>query len=72
MDELIALIVKKTGLKKDQAKVVVDIVINFLKEKLPTPVGAQIDAFLGGKGDMAAAADLVGGLLGRTGKKGKK
>jgi len=72
MDELIALIVKKTGLKKDQAKVVTGIVIDFLKDKLPAPVGAQIDAFLSGKGDMAAAADLVGGLLGGAGKKGKK
>ena len=72
MDELIALVVKKTGLKKEQAKMAVEIVLDFLKKKLPKPVGAQIDAFLSGKGDMSAAADLVGGLLGGTGKKGKK
>jgi hypothetical protein len=64
MEELYALVVKKTGLPKEQAKMVVDLVIDFIKKKLPAPVAAQVEAVLGGKGDLGAAAGLLGGLLG--------
>jgi hypothetical protein len=64
MEELYALVVKKTGLPKEQARMAVDTVIGFLKTKLPAPVAAQIDAVLGGKGDLGAAAGMLGGLLG--------
>jgi len=65
MEELNALVVKKTGLPKEQAKMAVDTVIGFLKTKLPAPIAAQVDAVLGGKGDMGAAADMLGGLFGK-------
>lgn len=64
MEELYDLVVKKTGLPKDQAKMAVDVVVDFIKKKLPAPVAAQVDAVLGGKGNVGAAADLLGGLLG--------
>lgn len=64
MEELYALVVQKTGLPKEQAKMAVDTVLDFLKKKLPAPVAAQIDAVLGGKGDLGAAADMLGGLFG--------
>jgi hypothetical protein len=64
MEELYALVVKKTGLPKEKAKMVVDLVVDFIKKKLPAPVAAQVDAVLGGKGDMGAAAGMLGGLLG--------
>ena len=67
MDELIDLIVKKTGLPKATAKSVVDIVIKFLKDKLPDTFDALIDKVLVtgnmGKMDVADAADLLGGLF---------
>ena len=67
MDELIDLIVKKTGLPKATAKSVVDIVIKFLKDKLPDTFDALIDKVLVtgnmGKMDVANAADLLGGLF---------
>lgn len=69
MDELIALVMKKTGLPKETAQLAVKTVLDFLKKKLPAPVGATIDSFLGGKGDVAAAANMIGGLLGATKKK---
>ena len=65
MDELVALIVKKTGIPKAKAEQVVTIVINFLKEKLPDPVAGSLDSFL--EGD--AADDLLGGLMGMLGGK---
>jgi len=67
MDELIDLIVKKTGLPKATAKSVVDIVIKFLKDKLPDTFDALIDKILvsgsPGKLDVADAANLLGGLF---------
>ena len=69
MDEIVALVMKKTGLPKETAQSAVKVVLDFLKKKLPAPVGASIDAFLSGKGEMAAAADMLGGLLGGKKKK---
>ena len=69
MDEIVALVMKKTGLPKETAQAAVKVVLDFLKKKLPAPVGASIDAFLSGKGEMAAAADMLGGLLGGKKKK---
>lgn len=62
MDELINLVVQKTGLPREQAKAAVETVIGFLKQKLPGPVAAQIDGLLGG----------AGGLLQGLGTLGKK
>jgi len=69
MDELVALVMKKTGLSKDQATLAVKTVIDFLKKKLPPTVGSAIDGFLSGKGQLAGAADMLGGLLGGPKKK---
>ncbi|HEX6480888.1 MAG TPA: hypothetical protein VF043_18765 [Ktedonobacteraceae bacterium] len=47
MDELINLITEKTGIPHDTAKQAADVVIGFLKQKLPAPVGSQIDKVVG-------------------------
>jgi nucleoid DNA-binding protein len=72
MEELISLVMKKTGLPKETAQSVVKIVLDFLKKKLPPAVGSTIDGFLSGKGQVAAATDLMGGFLNTTKKRGKK
>ncbi|MEO8356566.1 MAG: hypothetical protein ABI621_11680 [Chloroflexota bacterium] len=69
MEELIALVMKKTGMPRETAQAAIKVVLDFLKKKLPAPVGATIDGFLGGKGKMAGAADMLGGLLGAAKKK---
>ena len=69
MDELVALVMKKTGLPKETAQTAVKTVLDFLKKKLPPQVGSAIDGFLSGKGQLADAADMLGGLLGGTKKK---
>ena len=71
MEELVSLVMKKTGLPKETAQNVVKIVIDFLKKKLPPAVGATIDGFLSGKGQVAAATDLLGGFF-KTAKKPAK
>ena len=63
MDELIDLVVEKTGLPKDKASEVVDIVLDFIKEKLPDQIAGSLDKFLGG-GSSANLLDGLGNLLG--------
>jgi nucleoid DNA-binding protein len=65
MDELVELVAKKTGLSEEMARTAVNTVIDYLKDKLPGPAGAQLDALLKG-GDVS---DLLGGLGGLLGKK---
>jgi len=58
MDELVKAVVEKTGLPEAQAKMAVETIINFLKEKLPAPLAGQIDVALGN-----VNADMVGNVL---------
>jgi hypothetical protein len=48
MQELIRLVVNRTGLSHERATVVVKITLDFIKAKLPAPVASQIDAALRG------------------------
>lgn len=70
MDELVDLVVEKTGLSKVQAKKAVDVVMKFLKDKLPKPIAGQLDNLLKNESMMDQAADAaekgleaLGGLL---------
>lgn len=71
MDELIKQVAERTGLGEDKAKTAVDTVVGFLKEKLPAPIGGQIDNVLNSSGGMIAdkAGDILGSLGGMLGKK---
>jgi hypothetical protein len=65
MDQLLQPITQHTPLNADQARQVVQMVVGFLKQKLPAPVAGQIDSVLagGGTGDIASQAkDMLGGL----------
>lgn len=64
MEELIDLVAQKTGLSEEMAKVAVDTVIDFLKDKLPGPAASQLDALLEG-GDLSGLMSGLGGLLGK-------
>ena len=67
MDELINLITEKTGIPHDTAKQAADVVIGFLKQKLPAPVGSQIDKVVGMQvpADSANRAQEARGEAGR-------
>jgi hypothetical protein len=60
MDALVDLVVKKTGLPEVQARQAVTVVIDYLKEKLPMPIAAQVDGILNNDG----LAGVIGGLFG--------
>lgn len=65
MDELVKLVVKKTGISEEQARGAIDTVVKFIKQKLPAPIASQVDGVLSGSG----ASDALKGLGGLFGKK---
>ncbi len=75
MEELVKMVMEKTGLPKDQAKQAVETVIAFIKERLPDPLAGQVDAALENESVVGQAEQLLdkgakglGGLFGK--KKG--
>jgi hypothetical protein len=69
MNELVSLIVKKTGIPEATAQTIVKIVIDFLKKKLPAPVGAQIDGLLSSDAKVQQAESMIGNIASTLGKK---
>jgi hypothetical protein len=45
-EQVINLIVKKTGISQENAQKAVLVVFDFLKTKLPAPIASQLDSFL--------------------------
>ena len=76
MNELVQIIMQKTGLSQDKAQEVVDTVVTHLKGRLPEALTSHLSAFLGNSGDAGATAGIadkaksvVAGLGGFFGKK---
>jgi len=61
MNELINLIVQKTGISQENAQKAAQTAIDFLKSKLPAPIAGQVDAVLAG--DMSGVAGQAGEML---------
>ena len=61
MNELINLIVQKTGISQENAQKAAQTAIDFLKTKLPAPIAGQVDAVLAG--DMSGVAGQAGEML---------
>ena len=67
MQDLIKLIIEKTGINEEQAKKAADTVLTFLKEKLPGPMATQLDNIVTGAqaaNKLAAAAKGLRGMFG--------
>jgi hypothetical protein len=68
VDELVNMISSKVGISADQSRQAVNMVLGFLKDKLPAPIASQVEGLLGGQGtgDVAnQAKDMLGGLFGK-------
>jgi hypothetical protein len=67
MDELVKMVADKTGISEELAKTAVQVVLGYLKDKLPAPIAGQIDGVLsGGGGDLGDIGDVtkqIGGLF---------
>jgi hypothetical protein len=70
MDELVNLVVQKTGISQEDARKAVEVVISTLKSRLPGPIASHVDALIAGgvSGEMdtlaGEATDLLKGKLG--------
>jgi nucleoid DNA-binding protein len=64
MNKLVKKVTDRVGISEDQAQKAVDIVVTFLKEKLPAPVSSQLDSLLG---QGSSATDAVKGLGSKLG-----
>ena len=68
MDELIKTVAKQANISVDQAKAAVESVMGFLRDKLPAPIGDQVNNVLSGKAfDVNAVSAALGGLGGQAG-----
>ncbi len=65
MEELVKLVVQKTGISQEAAEKAVEVVLGFLKEKLPTPLNSQIENLAGSPGKLD---DVTKGLKNFLGK----
>jgi hypothetical protein len=64
MDDLIKLVSEKAGISEAQAKVAVETVVGFLKDRLPEPWDSQIENLLEGGGIPDDLLKGLGGLFG--------
>lgn len=46
MDELVKLLTEKTGLPDEKARMAVETVIGFLKQRLPASIGEQLNTYV--------------------------
>jgi len=65
--ELVKLVSSRTGLNEQMATLAVDTVIDFLKQKLPPELSAQVDSLLSGQ---ESASGILGAVKGFFEKKG--
>lgn len=68
MEELIKQVSAKAGISEDQARSAVNTVVDFMKDRLPAPIGGQLENLMSGKGDTLGGAvgdiaSTVGGML---------
>jgi uncharacterized protein (DUF2267 family) len=64
VDELVQLVSEKAGISEEAARTAVVTVLDFLKDRLPAPISAQLDGAIEG-GGLADAAKGLSGLLGK-------
>ena len=69
VDELINLVSQRTGIAPDKAQIAIQTVVGFLKERLPAPIAAEVDAFMSGNGggmtgDIGSLAKGIEGMFG--------
>lgn len=65
MEEIVRVVVQKTGMSHEQAQVAVQVVLDYLKNKLPAPIAGQLDSVLqSGGGDLGNLVQGLGGMFG--------
>lgn len=70
MNDLVKMVADRVGVGDDKAKMAVDTVVGYLKNKLPQPIAGQIDQAVGGGsgGSGGGIAGAVGDVMGGSRK----
>jgi hypothetical protein len=71
MDEIIKVVVEKTGISEELAEKVVVTVLNYLNDKLPSPIGGNLQGFLDNEQTIDTIENIAKGLGGLFNKKDK-
>ncbi len=66
MEKLIKMVSEKASITEDQAKIAIETVASFVKEKLPPGFGGQIDKFLNSDAESGGGImDQIGNIFGK-------
>lgn len=66
MEDLLKMVLSKVDIPEAQARQVIELVLGFVKDKLPAPIAGQLDDVLAGKlASIVPDAGQVTGGLGR-------
>ncbi len=66
MDKIVKMVADRVGISQEQATQAVQLVVAQLKDRLPGPIGDQLEGALGGDGG-GDGGDALKGLGGRLG-----
>jgi hypothetical protein len=64
MNEIVHMVAQKTGLSEEKAQQATEVVINYLKDKLPGPLASQLNHLTGAAGDASQSGGVLGGIFG--------
>lgn len=69
MQDLIKMVVEKTGLSEEKAQEAIHTVLGFLKDKLPAGIGSHLDSFMGSSNseNKEKSDSKIGNILGEIG-----
>lgn len=65
MDEIIKLVTERAGIPSDKARLAVDAVLGYVKQKMPPALASQVDSVFAGR----SVSDIATGF-GETAKEG--
>jgi len=72
MNELVDLIVKKTGIPAATATTIVQLMLNYMTKKLPGPIATEVTALINNDAVVSEAETLIGDLAASFEKNAKK
>jgi len=72
MDEIVKIVMEKTGLGEEQAAKAVEAVLEYVKDQVSEPFDSMIDSFMKGESSLGDIGGLAGGLGSLGGLFGKK
>lgn len=64
MDKLVALVAEKTGLSKEHSTAAVEVVVAYIKTKLPDSIAGQLDGLIDSDDDAEGGSDVMGMVKG--------